>query len=172
MFRFDVLAATSALLLSISLVGGGSSPEKVRKETTVQQTPGGPAPSTRTTTNGREVQSMRTEWESEIVTAEGSAPVVQKYDDGPRNRARGRRGAVLDAQPDLARQVSQIQITERTMHDLETSDFVQSRLHAILQDVSVVSETFNESTEQYRVTVEMPEVEVVSVIEEYAQRRP
>jgi hypothetical protein len=116
---------------------------------------------------------MRTEWEAEMITAEGSAPVVQKYDDGARNKALARRGAVLDAQRDLARQVSQIQITERvTMRDLETSDFVQSRLNAILQDVSVVSETFNESTEQYRVTVEMPKVEVVSVIEEYAQRRP
>jgi len=161
----------SGVLVFAILAGACSSSSTVTEQTTVEETPDGTATSSVTRIDGKEVSSVRTDWEEETITAQGSAPVVEKYNDSARNKALARRGAELDAQRRLATKVSEIQITSQTtMEDLQTSDFVQSRIETVLENVRVVSENYNEKTEQYSVRVEMPKVKLISVVEEYAKR--
>lgn len=147
-----------------------SSSETVTRERVVERTPEGEATSERTLINDEEVRSLRTEWEEELITAEGAAPVTSRYEEESRNVGLARRGAIVDAQRNLAQQISEIELTETvTMRDLETSDFVQTRLSAVLRDVEVLTERHDETEGIYRVTVQMPKVNLYRIIEEYSR---
>lgn len=159
------LLSVVALMLAL---GGCNSTTQVRKETIVEETPEGEVTSTRTLVNGEEIASLRSDWESEYITAQGRAPVSDKYENSSRNRALARRGAVVDAKRNLAQKISDTQLTSTTtMRDLETSDFVQTQLNAVLRGVEVTTETFNETAGIYTVTVRMPKMKVLSVVEQY-----
>jgi len=74
----------------------------------------------------------------------------------------------VDAKRNLAQKISDTQLTSTTtMRDLETSDFVQTQLNAVLRGVEVTTETFNETAGIYTVTVRMPKMKVLSVVEQY-----
>jgi len=127
---------------------------------------GGKITSTKEIDN-RIISQLRTEWETENLVASGSAPVVKKYNDPVRDKELARRGALLDAQRNLAAKVSTIRLTATViMSDLMATDFAQSRLDAVLQDVTVLAETFNEEAQRWDVTVQMPKVKLLKVVEE------
>jgi hypothetical protein len=53
------------------------------------------------------------------------------------------------------------------MVDFATSDLVQSRINVYLKDVTILSEEFDKVNKLYKVTISMPKLKVVNVIEEY-----
>jgi hypothetical protein len=170
-------SVSTLFLLSIAVsLTGGCAARTVRTETTVARQPGsGSQPvvagSSSTTIDGRTIASIREEWDTEFISATGTAPVVSKYDDAARNRELARRGAHLDAQRNLAEQVNRIRITSTvTMADLETSDFARSQMNAVLQDIETVSERFDTPNNRWIVELRMPKVKLVRFIEEVSKR--
>lgn len=118
--------------------------------------------------NGLVVENLEEIWEYEYITATGQVPVLKKYDDDARNIALARRGAILDAQRNLAVKVNSITITEKvTLSDLSTSDFAQSTLKAELQNVEVISEFYNEEKRIYNVKVQMPQAPLIIILKQY-----
>ncbi len=180
MNRLDHRRATGApprvLALGALLFVVACAPKVVRTETTVSRAPGsgaGPvlqgATSSRVV-DGKTIASLREEWETEFISATGTAPLVTKYPDAARNKELARRGAVLDAQRNLAAQVSKIRVTATvTMADLETSDFARSQMNAVLQDVEVISERFEDAGQRWIVEARMPKVKLIRFIEEVAR---
>jgi len=169
--RQSTAASASVLLILIVIISGCSSSQTVTRITETERSPEGSVESSRTLVNGEEIQSVRSDWEEEMLTAQGAAPVLDRYPDTSRNVALARRGAIVDAQRNLAQQISAIEITETvTMRDLETSDFVQSRLSAVLRDVEILTESHDEREDMYRVTAQMPKITLFRVVEEYTRR--
>jgi len=118
--------------------------------------------------NGLVVRNLEEIWEYEYVTANGQIPVLRKYDDDARNVALARRGAILDAQRNLAEKVNSITITEKvTLTDLVTSDFAQSTLKAELQNVEVIYEFYDEEKNIYSVKVQMPKAPLIIILKQY-----
>jgi hypothetical protein len=158
--------------LTLTAVAACAGTTTSRVETHVTQGPGASQfVNSTSSVNGEVVSSLKQQWESEVITATGSAPVVNKYPEPMRNRELARRGAILDGERNLAQQVSQLKITSTvTMADLETNDFVRSQMNALVQNVEVVQERYDEKNERYEVTVRMPKIKVVNIIEEYTHR--
>ncbi|AXI99963.1 LPP20 lipoprotein [Cyclonatronum proteinivorum] len=144
----------------------------VTQETVVRQDQTGTTATTQVVRiNDQELRSVRSEWENEYLYAEGSVPVVDRYPDENRNRGLARRGAIADAQRNLAQQISEVRITETvTMRDLEVSDFVRTEMNAVLRNLEVVNETFDASSNHYNVTIRMPLMSVYRVVEQYTKR--
>ena len=118
--------------------------------------------------NGLVVENLEEIWEYEYITANGQIPVFKKYDDDARNVALARRGAILDAQRNLAEKVNSITITEKvTLTDLVTSDFAQSTLKAKLQNVEVTYEFYDEEKKIYNVRVQMPKAPLIIILKQY-----
>ena len=165
--RFLALAVLAAML--ISLAGCNRVVIHERRE---EVNPDGSRSTVESRSiNGELITELRETWETEYVTGTGSAPLVDRYNDYTRDKELARRGAVLDAMADLASKVTSIEITETvSMNDLVANEYVESRLQAVLQDVEVTSEVFNESSELWQVTVRMPKVRVVDVVEEWYSR--
>lgn len=117
--------------------------------------------------DGQLIQQRRAEWQKEYLVESGEAPVVSKYDDVERNKRLARKGALLDAQRNMARKISETRISETTsMADFETSDYVKSQIEASLRDVEVINEQYNEKTKSYEVKIRMPKVKILDIIEE------
>jgi len=170
MYQLPVVYVSALLILMLS-ISGCSSSQTVTRVTETERSPEGSVESSRTLVDGEEIQSVRSEWEEELLTAQGAAPVLDRYPEASRNLALARRGAIVDAQRNLAQQISAIEITETvTMRDLETSDFVQSRLSAVLRDVEILTESHDEREDMYRVTAQMPKITLFRVVEEYTRR--
>ncbi len=118
--------------------------------------------------NGLVVKNCEEIWEYEYIKANGQVPVLDKYNDDTRNVALARRGAILDAQRNLAEKVNTITITEKvTLSDLSTSDFAQSTLKAELQNVEIISEFYNEEKRIYNVKVQMPKAPLIIILKQY-----
>lgn len=115
----------------------------------------------------KDLVSLKEEWEYETLTATGEAPLIEKYKESSRNKLLARKGAILEAQRDLAEKVGNIRLNSRTtMRDFETSDVVRSRLNVVLKDVEVVKEDYDEKNKLYKVTIEMPKLKIINVLEE------
>ncbi len=118
--------------------------------------------------NGLVIENLEEIWENEFITANGQIPVLKKYEDDARNVALARRGAILDAQRNLAEKVNSISITEKvTLSDFSTSDFAQSTLNAELHNVEVVSEYYDEEKQLYNVKVQMPRAPLIIILKQY-----
>lgn len=143
------------------------------RTTTVNQTSVSKAGNIETVTTksmiGRqELSSLKQEWEHELLIENGEAPVINKYPEIERNKMLARKGAILDAQRKLAEKISYIKLTANTtMQDFSTIDVVQSKISAYLKDVEIINELFDESKKTYKITIQMPKVRLVNVLEEY-----
>jgi hypothetical protein len=114
------------------------------------------------------ISTLKTEWASDFLTAEGSAPIVNKYDDVNRNLGLAKVGARTDAEAKLARQISEVHVTETiVMRDLETSSLVTSEVRQVLKDVEVLNERCDQNAGMCYVTVRMPKTSLVRVVESY-----
>ncbi|GBD86609.1 hypothetical protein BMS3Abin03_00530 [bacterium BMS3Abin03] len=114
------------------------------------------------------ISNLKTTWKKEYITAFGQVPVVDKYPDESRNKMLARKGAILDAERNLAEKISTIKITATTtMADFSTSDFVQSRIETVLKDVEILTERYDEKNNFYEVQVQMPKVKLINILEEY-----
>lgn len=142
-------------------------------QSTVQTTGGssssGPKITTVNTTSKigkKELQQLKEEWREDIISAEGEAPVVAKYGDPQRDKMLAKKGAVLDAQRKIAEKISEIKISSTTtMRDFQTSDVVRSKVDAYLKDIEVVKESYDEKNQIYKVTLEMPKITLINVLE-------
>ena len=111
---------------------------------------------------------LKEEWEFETLTETGEAPFLSKYKDENRNKLLARKGAILEAQRKLAEKVGTIRLNATTtMVDFSTSDLVQSRINVYLKDVTVISEEFDKENKLFKVTISMPKLKLVNVLEEY-----
>jgi len=143
------------------------------RTTTVNQTSVSKAGNIETVTTksmiGRqELSSLKQEWEHELLIENGEAPVINKYPEIERNKMLARKGAILDAQRKLAEKISYVKLTANTtMQDFSTIDVVQSKISAYLKDVEIINELFDESKKTYKITIQMPKVRLVNVLEEY-----
>lgn len=165
------LLACGLLPLTVALCVA-CAPQKRTTELTIARQPGsGDATSVSTSVDGTVIASLRQEWETEMISANGSAPVIQKYPEEARNRELARRGAILDAQRNLAQMVSSIRITATvSMSDLETSDLVRSQTSAVIRDVEVTRERYDEQGKRFEVSVRMPKVKLIKIVEESTRR--
>ena len=117
--------------------------------------------------NNKDIISLETKWENEMLTGAGVAPVVNKYNDFARDKELARRGASLDAEKNLAAKISEIRVTETIiMSDLMSTTYAQSKLNAVLKDVTVVNEYFNEKENRWETTVQMPKAKLIEVVKE------
>ena len=116
----------------------------------------------------KDLAVLKEEWEYETLVETGEAPVLNKYEEVSRNRLLARKGAILEAQRKMAEKIGTIRLNATTtMQDYATTDFVQSRLNVYLKDVEVIGEEHDEKNGIYKVTIQMPKVKLVNVIEEY-----
>lgn len=116
----------------------------------------------------RDIATLKEEWEYETLVETGEAPVLNKYEEASRNRLLARKGAILEAQRKLAEKIGTIRLNATTtMQDFSTTDFVQSRLNVYLKDVEVIGEEHDEKNNIYKVTIQMPKVKLVNILEEY-----
>lgn len=149
----------------------GTTNQVVVKESTVQQTPEQKVVQSQLSINGETLLSIRESWDSEYIMADGSAPVLSRYSDQNRNIGLAKRGALVDAQRNLAQQISETRLTETvTMRDLEVTDFVRTELNAVLRNVEVLVEKYNEDSNMYEVSIRMPKLTLYRIIEEYSIR--
>jgi len=118
-----------------------------------------------------ELTKLKEEWEYEILTQEGKAPLINKYDNGERNKMLARKGAILDAQRKLGEKIGTIRLSASTsMSDFQTSDYVKSQLNVYMKEVEVINENYDEELKVYSATIQMPKIKLVNVIEEYLVR--
>lgn len=158
----------STILISITLLGCSST---VTRETTIQDTPEGGKEETTLKIDDEVLTTLRTTWEKEYITAFGQAPVVEKYPEESRNKQLARKGAILDAERNLAEKISTIELTATTtMADFSTSDFVQSRIKTVLKDVEVLIDRYDEKNKMYEVQIQMPKVQLIKILEESTKR--
>ena len=158
----------STILISITLLGCSST---VTRETTIQDTPEGGKEETTLKIDDEVLTPLRTTWEKEYITAFGQAPVVEKYPEESRNKQLARKGAILDAERNLAEKISTIELTATTtMADFSTSDFVQSRIKTVLKDVEVLIDRYDEKNKMYEVQIQMPKVQLIKILEESTKR--
>lgn len=116
----------------------------------------------------KDIAVLKEEWEYETLVEIGEAPILSKYDEASRNRLLARKGAILEAQRKLAEKVGTIRLNATTtMQDYAATDFVQSRLNVYLRDVEVIGEEEDEKNGIYKVTIQMPKVKLVNILEEY-----
>lgn len=116
----------------------------------------------------KDLVKLKEEWQYETILADGEAPVVNKYPEESRNILLAKKGALLEAQRKLAEKIGTIRLNSTTtMQDFSTSDLVQSKINVFLKDVTIISENHNKELNTYKVTVEMPKVKLINVIEEY-----
>lgn len=140
----------------------------VRRERDERGHGGGGEISETITIDNETIESLEKQWEYEYITANGSAPVVPKYDDPARDKELARRGAILDAKRNLAEKISATRLTETvTMSDLVVTDFVHAQLDAELENVEVIHEEYDEANGICRASVRMPKLRVLRVVEEY-----
>jgi len=153
-----MLKILSVLLMALFLFAGCS---ETRVETRIEDD----VETSTTTHNGYEIERLTKEWETELIEADGEAPVIDKYNDIQRDKELARRGAILAAQANLARKISAIQITETvTMRDLETSIQTQSYLNSEIQNCKVISEIYDYEKRMWFVTVQMEKKKLVHVL--------
>ncbi len=140
----------------------------VQEKTTIRENEYGKHIKNEKIINGLVVENIEEIWENEYITATGQVPVLKKYEDETRNVALARRGAILDAQRNLAEQVNKISITEKvTLSDLSTSDFAQSTLKAELENVEIISEFYDEGKGIYIVKVQMQKAPLIIILKQY-----
>lgn len=114
----------------------------------------------------KEIEKLEEEWKEEIITVDGSAPVIAKYNDPIRDKMLAKKAAILDAQKKLAEKISDTRISSTTtMRDLEATEVVRSKVNASLRDVEVVKESFNDKEKIWNVTLEMPKITLVRILE-------
>lgn len=117
--------------------------------------------------DGNAIKKIREEWKYEMVSASGEAAFIEKYDNFERNKLLARRGALMDAQRNLSEKINKIYITgNTTINDFAATDIVRSRVEAVLKDVEVISENFDSTRKIYSLTIQMPKLRLVDVIEE------
>ena len=160
------------VLITLSVQSCASTNDKVVvREITVQNTPEQTAVQSTLSINGETLTKIREDWQNEYIMAGGAAPVLSRYTDQNRNIGLAKRGALVDAQRNLAIQISETRLTESViMRDLEVTDFVRTELNAVLRNVEVLVEKYNEETNMYEVSVRMPKLTLYSIIEEYYAR--
>jgi hypothetical protein len=157
------------MVLVLSVVVLLSCSRHVRKEEVIETDTLGGTRTERVSIDGRTVETLKQEWEGEYVTASGSAPVVSKHNDPARDKELARRGAILDAKRNLADKIGETRISETvTMSDLAVTDFVQSQLDAVLENVEITSEEYDEASGLYRASVRMPKASMLKIVEEYS----
>jgi hypothetical protein len=116
----------------------------------------------------KDVLRLKEEWEFETLIETGEAPVLSKYKEETRNKLLARKGAILEAQRKLAEKVGTIRLNATTtMVDFATNDLVQSRLNVYLKEVTVLSEDYDKENKLYKVSISMPKLKVINVLEEY-----
>ena len=116
----------------------------------------------------KDVMKLKEEWQYETLIESGEAPVLNKYSDESRNRLLARKGAILEAQRKLAEKIGTIRLSATTtMVDFATTDLVQSRLNVYLKDVEVLSDEYDKDKKLYKVTISMPKLKIINVLEEY-----
>lgn len=143
---------------------------KVTKETQYRQHNTGESITTTKRIGQNDISVIRAEWQYKFITETGAAPILEKYPEQSRNIMLAKRGAMLDAQRKLAEKINTIRLTSTTtMADYSTSDFVQSRISASLRNIEVISESINESTNVYEVTIQMPKLVLLNIIEEHSR---
>lgn len=116
----------------------------------------------------KDLVKLKEEWQYEMLIEEGEAPVLDKYKEITRNKLLAKKGAVLSAQRKLAEKIGTIRLNSTTtMKDFSTIDIIQSRLSVFLKGVEIIEEVYDEKNQLYKVTVQMPKLKVVNVLEEY-----
>lgn len=116
----------------------------------------------------KDLVKLKEEWVYDMLIETGEAPVLNKYEQDSRNILLARKGAILEAQRKLAERIGTIRLNATTtMQDFATSDIVQSRINVYLQDVQVLSEEHLKDKGLYSVSIQMPKLKVINVLEEY-----
>lgn len=103
------------------------------------------------------VNSSATLPKDEFITAEGSSIVLNKYLEKERNILLARRGAILDAQRNLAEKIIGLKMSSATTSkDFEVTDDVKSQINAQLSNFEIVSEYNNlDESKYYNVVIRM-----------------
>lgn len=141
---------------------------KVVKKTTYTEEKDGTSVTTSYSVDDVEVAKLKKEWKNEYIDAIGSAPLINKYAEDSRNKMLAKKGALLDAQRNLAQKISDIQLTSTTtMSDYSTSDYVQSRINTKLREVEIINERYNKDINTYEVRIQMPKRELINILQEY-----
>lgn len=154
-------------IVLILLFSACSSKTIVREKTVEDNSKGGQNVTT-LKIDGEVINNLKATWQKEYIMAFGQAPVVDKYPEESRNKMLARKGAILDAERNLAEKISTIEITATTtMADFSTSDFVQSRIETVLKDVEILTERYDEKNNFYEVQIQMPKVKIINILEEY-----
>lgn len=123
---------------------------------------------TKTTINHQDIEILKKEWEKEFIFATGQAPVVKKYPEVERNRMLARRGAILDAQRNLAEKIFKVNLSSTsTMSDYVATDYIKSYVNAELQDLEILMERYIEADNLYEVQIQMPKLVILKIIEEF-----
>ncbi|WP_321342975.1 hypothetical protein [uncultured Draconibacterium sp.] len=93
----------------------------------------------------------------EFITAEGSSIVLNKYPEKERNILLARRGAILDAQRNLAEKIIGLKMSSATTSkDFEVTEVVKSQIKAQLSNFEIVSEYNNlDESKYYNVVIRM-----------------
>ena len=157
------------IILSLCLLSCTST-SLIQEKTTVRENKAGRLIRSEKTINGYLVENLEEIWENQYIKASGQVPVVKKYDDESRNIALARRGAILDAQRNLAEKVNSITITEEvSLSDFVTTDNTKSSLKAVLENVEVVSEFYDEDKRIYKVQVQMPQAPLIIILKQYLE---
>ena len=116
----------------------------------------------------KDLLKLKEEWVYDMLVETGEAPVIDKYKEVSRNVLLAKKGAILDAQRRLAERIGTIRLNATTtMQDFSTSDLVQSRINVYLRDITVLSEIHDEENGMYKVSIQMPKLKVINVLEEY-----
>ena len=116
----------------------------------------------------KDLLKLKEEWVYDMLVESGEAPVVEKYKEVSRNVMLAKKGAILDEQRKLAERIGTIRLNATTtMQDFSTSDLVQSRINVYLRDITVLSEEHDEENNIYKVSIQMPKLKVINVLEEY-----
>lgn len=153
LFATLLLSCTSTSTVNKSLSSDGSTTTKVSKNNLF---------------GSQDLATLKEEWQYETLVEEGEAPVLSKYKEDSRNKLLAKKGALLEAQRKLAEKVGTIRLNSTTtMKDFSTVDVVQSRLNVFLKDVEIIDETYDSENKIYKVTVQMPKLKVINVLEEY-----
>ena len=163
-----VVAFIAALLMWATL--GGCSKTVTRETVTTSE---GTHSQTVTTTkiNDEVISTLKTEWENEYIESMGMAYVGDRYPDVKRNKALALKGAKLDAERNIVERIYEIRIDSRTtMRDMDTYDYVTKDVSGGLMGVEVLTEYFNEAEDRWEVSIRVPKVTLLRILEQYKVR--
>lgn len=151
------------------LASACASAETVRRERRVEYGPQGTESTQEVLMINDEQISILTEtWSADTLEAQGVAPIVSRYDDPTRDRLLAREAAIVQAKVALAAMIGEEEVRQDvTVNDLAANQVAQTRLRAVLQGAFVILERENELNNTYEVTVGLPKIRLLEIVEEF-----